>query len=120
MTKICLKCEVEKPLEDFSKLKAGKYGVRNICKKCSSGIARDTYRAYKEAFGKPVIVRNKVVAPDGMKHCYHCKKILPTSEFYVIRKPRSNKKNLQTYCKKCCCIKFKERYRKNRGISIDL
>ena len=32
--KICTKCKVELPIDEFHKLKRGKYGVRSICKEC--------------------------------------------------------------------------------------
>jgi len=34
MTKICTKCNTEKPLDNFAKDKNGKYGVKSKCKTC--------------------------------------------------------------------------------------
>jgi uncharacterized protein YdiU (UPF0061 family) len=34
MTKICTKCNTEKPLDNFAKDKNGKYGVKSKCKEC--------------------------------------------------------------------------------------
>lgn len=33
-TKICIKCNVEKPLSEYSKYTSGKGGIRNVCKDC--------------------------------------------------------------------------------------
>ncbi|MCA9367635.1 HNH endonuclease [Candidatus Kaiserbacteria bacterium] len=35
ITKVCTKCNVEKPLSEFHKSKSGKYGVRGECKPCA-------------------------------------------------------------------------------------
>tara|TARA_B100002019_G_C21102389_1_gene514211 strand:+ start:82 stop:807 length:726 start_codon:yes stop_codon:yes gene_type:complete len=39
-TKTCIKCDVEKPLSEYSKYTAGKGGTRNICKDCVNEYRR--------------------------------------------------------------------------------
>ena len=40
MTKVCVKCHVEKPLSEFYKAKRGAFGVRTDCKECNKDAAR--------------------------------------------------------------------------------
>lgn len=42
-TKICTKCGIEKPLEDFSLMKLGKGGRRPSCKECQRKANRAAY-----------------------------------------------------------------------------
>lgn len=48
MTKRCLKCGVEKSLDDFSKQKLGKFGRRSRCRECISA-EHAIYRAKNQA-----------------------------------------------------------------------
>jgi len=43
-TKICKVCEVEKPLEDFSPVKTGRFGRAAICRECIAVKDRERYR----------------------------------------------------------------------------
>lgn len=44
-TRVCKVCKIEKPNEEMSQLKGGKYkGVRKICKICDASISRDWYK----------------------------------------------------------------------------
>jgi len=45
MLKMCSKCKIEKLLDEFYKLKRGRYGVRAICKACF----RANYEHYRKA-----------------------------------------------------------------------
>ena len=56
-TKICSKCGRELPLDNFYKLKGGKYGVRGECKKCNYAMNianrnknREQYLLYMKAY----------------------------------------------------------------------
>jgi hypothetical protein len=46
--KICTKCNIEKPLTDFYKMKRGKYGVSSICKLCTNAHYKEYYEANKD------------------------------------------------------------------------
>ena len=54
LTKICSKCKLEKPIDDFHKSKKGLYNRYNICKICKNSLKRsDSYkektRLYKQS-----------------------------------------------------------------------
>ena len=44
MKKICIHCEVEKPLADFNKAPKHKYGVGSWCKECKYESDRKRYK----------------------------------------------------------------------------
>jgi len=51
--KTCSKCKIEKPLTEFHKKKAGKYGVRAVCKLCAKAYYKankDKLKAYSKAY----------------------------------------------------------------------
>jgi hypothetical protein len=51
-SKICTKCDIEKPLEEFSRQKGGKFGRRAHCKVCMAEYReanREQRRQYKKA-----------------------------------------------------------------------
>lgn len=43
VTKICKKCQIEKPLEDFNRQTRGKLGRKNVCKICCSEYNKNKY-----------------------------------------------------------------------------
>ncbi len=45
MSKICSKCKVEKPIEDFHKAKNRASGVKSSCKSCRSISSKDRYNS---------------------------------------------------------------------------
>ena len=56
--KVCSRCGMWKPLEEYNKQKLGKYGRRADCKKCQKdGIIGDIRK--KEAYLKPSVARKK-------------------------------------------------------------
>lgn len=48
-TKICLKCYLEKPIDNFSKNKAKKSGYQGYCKPCKSDLDKGRRMANREA-----------------------------------------------------------------------
>ena len=81
--KVCTKCKIMKPLEQYHNLKNGVYGKHSNCKTC-----RKTYR--KElSFNKPI---------KGKMKCEKCNIIKNVNEFY---KDRSKSTGLQSYCINC-------------------
>ena len=81
--KVCTKCKIMKPLEQYHNLKNGVYGKHSNCKTC-----RKTYR--KElSFKKPL---------KGKMKCEKCSIIKNVNEFY---KDRSKSTGLQSYCIDC-------------------
>jgi hypothetical protein len=51
-TKICTKCKLKKPLEDFSKHKGGRFGRESICRSCKKLYYQENLNAYKERDSK--------------------------------------------------------------------
>lgn len=81
--KVCTKCKVMKPLEEYHNLKNGVYGKHSNCKSCRKIYRKDL------SFKKPIKGRIK---------CEKCNKIKNVSEFY---KDRSKSTGLQSYCINC-------------------
>lgn len=48
-SKICSRCGVEKPAEQFTPVKGRKSGLKSYCKECSNAQLRDRYRADPES-----------------------------------------------------------------------
>jgi hypothetical protein len=77
MTRICIKCGIEKPLELFCKGKAYKDGRRNLCKKCHSNNQSeymknnpDKYEAQlkRNSYTKANWKRHKITEEDYQAH----------------------------------------------------
>ena len=43
-SKVCIKCEVERPLDQFTKSRTGKYGRHNWCRECLSIYNKIKYK----------------------------------------------------------------------------
>lgn len=98
MDKMCSKCKVSKPLEQFPRGKKYTDGRRGVCKTCDS--------SYSRVF--PV--------KEGEYECNMCNKILSFTEFY---KCSQNKNGLRTVCKSCNPINnFKYKYDTNSNLRI--
>ena len=69
MSKICIKCKIEKPLDEFYNQKNKLDGKRNDCKKCTNA-----HKSIDEATRDYVVLHGKV--------CKGCNNHLPASEFY--------------------------------------
>ena len=81
--KVCTKCKINKPLEEYHNLKNGVYGKHSNCKVC-----RKTYRQYL-SFIKPI---------NGQIKCEKCNVIKSVNDFY---KDSSKSTGLQSYCISC-------------------
>lgn len=97
--KQCIKCLVDKPLDDFTKSKINKSGYRGECKSCQK-IYMEQWRAKKIA---------ETVKPVSAKRCSVCKKNKPAKDFY---KSNVLKSGLMSSCISCVSDKSKE-FRKN-------
>lgn len=75
-TKICLRCNISKPILEFNKRSAEKDGYSNWCKIC--------YRIYRNKQKK--IERNKRhIVNDGTKLCKDCNQELSIDNFHIDR-----------------------------------
>lgn len=79
--KICSKCKVSKPLNDFNIDKSRKFGVTCACKKC-----RHPFR------------KEKLVVKDGYKECSRCGEEKTIGSFNNVKK---NPSGISYSCKEC-------------------
>lgn len=86
--KQCIKCNINKSLEDFPKSRSSRDGKHSYCKKCMVEQRMNRYE-YK---------KKKMLITDTHKQCRICEELLPISEFNKISK---ESKKIETYCKKC-------------------
>lgn len=56
-TKICSKCNTERPIEEFARNSSAKDGYRSDCKKCSRAVTREHYLNNKHKYEKARILR---------------------------------------------------------------
>lgn len=73
ITKICTKCAVEKGVGEYSKMKAGKYGVRAECRCCVAVYQQANKEATAERM-KAYHHANREAALERMKAYYHANK----------------------------------------------
>jgi hypothetical protein len=84
-------CGEEKDLEEFGINKIGKYGRRNICKKCLNGRSRDEWKE-KVTREMPEDVQK------GKKKCSGCKKKVKKKYFEI---DKTNDDFLRKHCINC-------------------
>jgi hypothetical protein len=83
--KVCIRCNVLKPLGEFHKSSYSSDGYKDVCKEC---------RARAEGFNyKPPI-------NSGFRRCHKCRKELPMTEDFFYR-DRKGKNGLGYQCKEC-------------------
>jgi 5-methylcytosine-specific restriction endonuclease McrA len=100
-SKVCSKCRIERPLDQFPFQNKAENKLHPDCKVCRS-LA---YKGYKRPQYNGTI-------PPGMteKWCPQCKKHLPCEAFH---KRKRNKDGLGEWCKQCMREKKKQRYEKD-------
>ena len=90
-SKVCAGCNVDKPLEEFHKRKAGKCGRSAQCKECVLKQSQVRRGAAIENDG-----------PETSRICARCNVDEPFKEFY---KCKGGKYGITSYCKECCSAK---------------
>lgn len=102
MNKICSKCGIEKPLDQFYKHNTAKDGRTPACIECTK-IAHRQYKLKTRPSGpREARARREELLAHGLKECKGCKQIKAVSEFYEVKKGRPS-----PYCKKCEMAKNK-------------
>jgi hypothetical protein len=91
--KHCKKCNQSLAIDQFSKNKYGKHGVRSMCKNCD--------RRYNDVKYN----RSETIIQVGYKHCANCNNVLPNDEFH---KSNYSKDGFKSICKSCTSIRVKE------------
>ena len=105
-SKICNKCNQNKPLTEYHKDKTILGGYRNVCKSCRINLSKDYCDKNKQ------INANKIYTENDVKPCPQCKKLKLYTEFY---KCATNPFGLDSYCKDCRNSKVndsKDKFRK--------
>jgi len=75
MSKICTKCEIEKPLNEFVKHKTCRDGRQGICKDCKSKYQKRYNKEYRKDLKyrfKQIIRERAKRNYSGVKICYCC------------------------------------------------
>ena len=107
-SKICPKCGQEKQFIDFHNNVSTKSGKSSWCKKCNNNFSNN-YRKIKNPNYK-LRCNPYFNVPEGTKRCTKCKIIKSIIEFN--KKSLNTKDELNSWCKKCCNICYKE-FKKN-------
>ena len=104
--KVCTKCQLPKPLSEFSKDKNRKDGLNPWCKFCiKKSIEESKERILQEH------IKYQEKNPILFKICAYCKELKPVSNFH---KSKSAKDGLNCRCKSCRKNDTKQRYLKNK------
>ena len=84
--KICSSCQQEKPINQFHKLKHGKYGVHTICKECTCREHKERHFTFDpEKFGKNIT-------------CSACKE---SKHYSMFSNSKTNPNGKSYICKDC-------------------
>lgn len=118
--KECVSCKTLKPLEDYSKSKKEKDGLKRYCKNCAS----EMNKRYREKHRKVINERNKVwyektreqknqrtreALKKKKKTCSYCKELKPINDFY-----KRGNGGFYGECKSCHKIKVDKYTAANR------
>jgi hypothetical protein len=113
MTKICTKCNTEKPLNNFTKDKNGKYGVKSKCKKCIK-----EYRSVYNADNQDKIKEYNIINKDKLS-IQHKEHYIKNKEKHIERNKQYGKDNPEVRRKATAKYlksnpEYYRQYRKNR------
>jgi len=113
MTKICTKCNTEKPLDNFAKDKNGKYGVKSKCKTCIK-----EYRSVYNADNQDKIKEYNIINKDKLS-IQHKEHYIKNKEKHIERNKQYGKDNPEVRRKATAKYlksnpEYYRQYRKNR------
>jgi len=96
--KVCKKCNIEKPFEDFNKDKNGKNGLKSRCKFCIGEYSKK-YQIENFEVSKNYREKNKETIKQRSKEWYKNNKdlVLETSKEYYYKNQDKFKKHWETY-----------------------
>lgn len=128
-SKICGKCQTEKPLEEFNKNKTKKLGVAAICKKCHSEYRKNQYQKNKnkeltqvKEYQKNNLIGCGYSKKAGRTHLTNCSEC----GYEIYRSAKSIASNITFICNSCktnpmkIFISYSLRNAKKRAISKGL
>ncbi len=105
--KICSKCKLEKPFEDFWRNKKSKDGHAYECKECMKArakkIKQDPLMQLEKQIRSSIMLENKILSREGKKLCCSCKGV------FLIEDLMSG-----VICKECNRKSVKGFYEKNK------
>lgn len=95
--KICTKCKIIKPVDQFHKAPYRKLGILDACKDCTNAQQNRRHQTKREA--EPA-KEPRIKDIDGILHkkCPGCKKLLPKTSFYA---DKARPDGLQSFCREC-------------------
>lgn len=100
LSKVCTRCRILKPLDNFTKQSTGKYGHTARCKACERELAYIRERGHKITYiQRPLFVLSKP--------CSRCKIEKPIEDFRV---DQSKKDSHRYICKQCEKEEDKKRF----------
>lgn len=99
LTKVCSKCKMEQPLDNFSKDKNNKDGLQRWCRNCNKIV-------WKKRYAKNKANSAALTGTEPLeKVCRNCKFLLPKEDF---SKDSGSLDGLQDLCKSCAKVTWKE------------
>ena len=105
--KICTKCKVEKPFDDFHKNKNSTDGHRDCCIECLKlrylELKKNTLMQLEKEIRSSVILENKLLKRENKKLCTECKEIFLIDDLVS-----------GVFCKDCDTEISKEYWEKNK------
>ena len=107
--KICSKCKLSKPLQEYQKNITTVDGLHCLCKLCKS--IEDKH--YKD--NNRQINSKKINNDDNVKICFRCKQQKLYTEFFI---NATFKSGLESYCKDCRKHNIREYFRQEFGTSL--
>lgn len=108
--RICTKCRIVKPLDEFSSAPRGKYGKKASCKEC------DAARHARLHPPKPrsAKLRREPLSGTAEKTCTKCNQVKTVDEFSVSRRATQTSNAVyRSWCKICASAQAMEWYRAN-------
>lgn len=107
-TKLCVKCGIEKPINEFESRYGGN-GYRNACRKCLNGYRKERWRSnQKVKYEAHRIFQEKY---PGQKKCIKCGEIKDLEKFNVHPTATDGRRNT---CKRCQAIYSSNHHKKKK------
>ena len=103
LSKVCKKCNQNKPLTEYGKDKATSDRLQYMCRSCKCIANKHDRNKNKQNNA------NKIYYYDDVKTCYQCKQIKSITDF---NENKTKSDGLQNICKSCEYI-YKKYYRNN-------
>lgn len=113
--KQCPRCQMVKPLGEFSKNRTAADGHRGYCRVCDAAWKRDARRRQREALGLPPRF-DPAIDRAKEKRCVRCRAVKPLEAF---DRDRSRKDGHSIYCQPCAAAMAQavgDRRRAARGL----